>query len=110
MLSCLLLFNSRTQVNSDVVGAQSALTGTFIAILTNFVTVITTLAIMLSLEWRLTLLSVVILPLFILPTRRVGRLLREIRRESMNLNAKMNALMNETLNVSGALLVKLFGR
>jgi ATP-binding cassette subfamily B protein len=99
-----------SRLNSDVVGAQSALTGTFITILTNIVTVVTTLAIMFSLEWRLTLLSVAILPVFIWPTRRVGRVLREIRRESMNLNAKMNALMNETLNVSGALLVKLFGR
>ncbi|MEM7346779.1 MAG: ABC transporter ATP-binding protein [Chloroflexota bacterium] len=99
-----------SRLNSDVVGAQRALTGTFITILANIVTVVTTLAIMISLEWRLTLLSVIILPLFILPTRRVGRVLREIRRDSMDLNAKMNALMNETLNVSGALLVKLFGR
>lgn len=99
-----------SRLNNDVIGAQRALTGTFITILTNLVTVVTTLAIMLSLEWRLTLLGVVILPLFIWPTRRVGRVLREIRRESLDLNAKMNALMNETLNVSGALLVKLFGR
>lgn len=99
-----------SRLNNDVVGAQNALTGTFINVITNVVTVISTLAIMLSLEWRLTLLSVIILPLFILPTRRVGRVLREVRRESMNLNAKMNSLMNETLNVSGVLLVKLFGR
>ncbi len=99
-----------SRLNNDVVGAQSALTGTFITILTNIVTVIATLAIMLSLEWRLTLLSVAIVPLFIWPTRRVGRVLREIRRESLDLNAKMNALMSETLNISGALLVKLFGR
>lgn len=99
-----------SRLNNDVVGAQSALTGTFVNVITNFVTVISTLAIMFTLEWRLTLLSIIILPLFILPTRRVGRILREIRRESMNLNAKMNAMMNETLNVSGVLLVKLFGR
>lgn len=99
-----------SRLNNDVVGAQSALTGTFVNVITNVITVIATLAIMITLEWRLTLLSVIILPLFILPTRRVGRVLREIRRESMNLNAKMNALMNETLNVSGVLLVKLFGR
>ena len=99
-----------SRLNNDVVGAQNAITGTFINVITNVVTVVSTLAIMLSLEWRLTLLSVIILPLFILPTRRVGRVLREVRRESMNLNAKMNALMNETLNVSGVLLVKLFGR
>lgn len=99
-----------SRLNNDVVGAQSALTGTFVNVVTNLVTVISTLVIMFSLEWRLTLLSVIILPLFILPTRRVGRVLREVRRESLNLNAKMNALMNETLNVSGVLLVKLFGR
>ncbi|NJN94985.1 MAG: ABC transporter ATP-binding protein, partial [Anaerolineales bacterium] len=99
-----------SRLNNDVVGAQSALTGTFITILTNIVTVVTTLFIMFSLEWRLTLLSIAILPLFILPTRRVGAKLRQIRRESLDLNAKMNALMNETLNVDGALLVKLFGR
>jgi ATP-binding cassette subfamily B protein len=84
--------------------------GTFIAVITNIATVVSTLAIMISLEWRLTVLSVIILPLFIIPTHRVGRILREIRRESMDANAKMNSLMNETLNVSGVLLVKLFGR
>jgi len=99
-----------SRLNNDVVGAQSALTGTFVNVISNVVTVISTVAIMITLEWRLTLLSVMILPLFILPTRRVGRVLREIRRVSMDLNAKMNALMNETLNVSGVLLVKLFGR
>jgi ATP-binding cassette subfamily B protein len=99
-----------SRLNNDVVGAQNALTGTFINVITNVVTVISTLTIMLFLEWRLTVLSVLILPLFVLPTRRVGRLLREIRRESLDLNARMNGLMHETLNVSGALLVKLFGR
>ncbi|MCB0163841.1 MAG: ABC transporter ATP-binding protein [Anaerolineae bacterium] len=99
-----------SRLNNDVVGAQSALTGTFINILSNIVTVVTVLVVMFSLEWRLTLLSIAILPLFILPTRRIGRILREVRRESLDLNGKMNSLMNETLNVSGALLVKLFGR
>ena len=99
-----------SRLNNDVVGAQSALTGTFINILSNIVTVVTVLVVMFMLEWRLTLLSVSILPLFILPTRRIGRVLREVRRESLDLNGKMNSLMNETLNVSGALLVKLFGR
>jgi ATP-binding cassette subfamily B protein len=99
-----------SRLNNDVVGAQTALTGTFVNVITNVVTVTATLAIMITLEWRLTLLSIIILPLFILPTRRVGRLLREVRRESLDLNARMNALMQETLNVSGVLLVKLFGR
>ena len=98
------------RLNNDVVGAQRAITGTLINIVTNVVTLIFTLAIMLTLEWRLTLIGLVILPLFILPARRVGRLLRAITRESMDLNAQMNAHMNETLNVSGALLVKIFGR
>ncbi|MFQ5613279.1 MAG: ABC transporter ATP-binding protein [Anaerolineae bacterium] len=99
-----------SRLNNDVVGAQRALTGTLITILTNVVTVISIVAIMLALEWRLTLLSLSILPLFVWPARKVGRVLRQLRRESLDQNAKMNALMTETLNVSGALLVKLFGR
>ena len=99
-----------SRLNNDVVGAQRAVTGTFINIVTNFISVAATLIIMFSLEWRLTLLSIVIVPLFVAPTRRVGQKLRKIRRQSMELNAKMNALMQETLNVDGALLVKLFGR
>jgi ATP-binding cassette subfamily B protein len=107
--------NSRTgeimaRLNNDVVGAQQAVTSTTVNIVTNAVTLVGTLAIMLSLEWRLTLAAVVILPLFIAPARRVGRILRRVTRQSFDLNAQMNAMMNETLNVSGALLVKLFGR
>ncbi|HLF28367.1 MAG TPA: ABC transporter ATP-binding protein [Anaerolineae bacterium] len=98
------------RLNNDVVGAQRAITGTLISILTNVVTLVIALAIMLSLEWRLTLIGVAILPLFILPARRVGGVLRAITRQSMDLNAQMSALMNETLNVSGALLMKIFGR
>ena len=79
-------------------------------IVSNLVSVISTILIMLALEWRLTLLGISILPLFVLPARRVGRVLRQLRRQSMEYNAEMNAVMNETLNVSGALLVKLFGR
>jgi ATP-binding cassette subfamily B protein len=99
-----------SRLNNDVVDAQRAVTGTFIDIITNLVTLATTLAIMLSLEWRLTLVSIIIFPLFVLPARRVGRVLRQIVREAMEKNAAMNAMMNETLNVSGALLTKLFGR
>jgi len=99
-----------SRLNNDVVGAQNALTRTFINIVTNLVTVVATVTIMFSLEWRLTLLSIAIVPLFLAPTRRVGRKLRKIRRQSLNLNAKMNVLMQETLNIDGALLVKLFGR
>ena len=99
-----------SRLNNDVVGAQRALTGTFINIVTNLVTIVATVTIMLSLEWRLTLLSIAIVPIFLAPTRRVGRKLREVRRESLNLNARMNNLMQETLNIDGALLVKLCGR
>lgn len=99
-----------SRLNNDVVGAQNAITGTLVTLISNSVTLVATLVIMLGLEWRLTLLSVAILPLFVLPARRVGRRLRAITRESMQHNARMNAMMNETLNISGALLVKIFGR
>jgi ATP-binding cassette, subfamily B, bacterial len=99
-----------SRLNNDVVGAQRAVTGTIVTIISNIASLVATLAIMIALEWRLTLLGLIVLPLFILPARRVGRILRDIRRRSMELNAEMNANMNETLNVSGALLVKLFGR
>lgn len=99
-----------SRLNNDVVGAQRAVTGTLVTLISNMVSLVATLAIMLSLEWRLTLMAVAVLPLFVLPARRVGTLLRSITRQSMDLNAKMNALMNETLNISGAILVKIFGR
>ncbi|MGD2162757.1 MAG: ABC transporter ATP-binding protein [Anaerolineales bacterium] len=112
-----LRFYTNTQVgelmsrlNNDVIGAQRAITGTLVTILSNTFSLIATLIIMISLEWRLTLLGIAILPLFILPARRVGNVLRDIARQSMEKNARMNALMNETLNISGALLVKIFGR
>ncbi len=99
-----------SRLNNDVVGAQRAVTGTLVTIVSDSISLIATLLIMLALDWRLTLISVAILPLFIFPARRIGRVLRKIAREQMNMNARMNALMNETLNISGALLVKIFGR
>lgn len=99
-----------SRLNNDVVGAQRAISNTLVSILSNVVTLVATLSIMLALEWRLTLLGLVILPLFMAPARRIGRVLRGLSRKSMELNAEMNATMNETLNISGALLVKLFGR
>ena len=99
-----------SRLNNDVVGAQRAVSGTIVDIVSNIITLVVTLAVMLSLEWRLTLLSIVVLPLFVLPARRVGILLRDVVRKQLSLNAEMNAMMNETLNVSGALLVKIFGR
>jgi len=99
-----------SRLNNDVVGAQRAVTTTLVGIITNIIMLTITLAIMLSLQWQLTILAVAILPLFILPSRRIGRILRRLTREQMENNSKMNALMGETLNVSGALLVKLFGQ
>jgi ATP-binding cassette subfamily B protein len=99
-----------SRLNNDVVGAQNAISNTLVGILTNIVQAAVILAVMLTLEWRLSLVSVVIMPLFILSARRLGGRLREIARQQMDANAQMNALMNETLNIGGALLVKLFGR
>jgi ATP-binding cassette subfamily B protein len=99
-----------SRLNNDVVGAQNAISNTIVGIVTNLIEAIALLAIMLTLEWRLTLVSVVIMPLLVIAARRLGTVLRDIAREAMDHNAKMNAHMNETLNIGGALLVKLFGR
>lgn len=99
-----------SRLNSDVIGAQQAVTSTFVSLVANTFTVAATLIIMSRLEWRLTLLAVSILPLFIFASRHVGKRLRDIRRRQMAANAEMNSVMQETLSVSGALLVKLFGR
>jgi ATP-binding cassette subfamily B protein len=99
-----------SRLNNDVVGAQNAISNTIVGIITNIVEAVAILAVMLTLEWRLTVVSVLILPLFILAAQRLGIVLRDIARRAMDLNAAMNAHMNETLNIGGALLVKLFGR
>jgi ATP-binding cassette subfamily B protein len=99
-----------SRFNNDVVGAQSAVTGTLPDIVTNGVTLLSTLAVMISIEWRLALLSVVVLPLFLLPARRVGGILRRIRRQSLEYKAEMSNIITETLGINGALLVKTFGR
>jgi ATP-binding cassette subfamily B protein len=99
-----------SRLNNDVVGAQNAISNTIVSMITNIVQVVAVLVVMLTLEWRLTLISIVILPLFILTARRMGVKLRDISRQQMEANAQMNATMNETLNIGGALLVKLFGR
>jgi ATP-binding cassette subfamily B protein len=99
-----------SRLNNDVVGAQNAISNTIVSIVTNLVEAIALLVVMSLLEWRLTLVSVLILPLFILAARRLGTVLRDIARQAMEMNAQMNAHMNETLNIGGALLVKLFGR
>lgn len=99
-----------SRFEDDVVGAQSTITGTIPSILTNGVTLIGTLAVMFAIEWRLTLMAIAVVPLFLLPARRVGVVLREIRRKAMNYNADMASIVNETLSISGALLAKTFGR
>jgi len=112
-----LQFFTRTQtgalvsrLNNDVMGAQRAFTSTLSGVVSNVIQLVLTAAVMFSLSWQITVLSLFMLPLFILPARRVGKKLAEITRESYNLDAKMNATMTERFNVSGALLVKLFGR
>jgi ATP-binding cassette subfamily B protein len=112
-----IAFFTRTQtgalisrLNNDVVGAQTAVTGTLGSVVSNVVVLVTTLGAMLALEWRLTVLSLVVLPVFIIPARRVGVRLQDISREQMGLNASMNTQMTERFNVAGAMLVKLFGR
>ena len=99
-----------SRLNNDVVGAQNAISNTVVNIITNSVQAAVVLGVMLSLEWRLTLVSVAVLPLSILVSRRLSETLRDTARRQMDMNARMNAHMNETLNISGALLVKLFGR
>ena len=99
-----------SRLNNDVVGAQRAVNTTLVSIVTNSMSVVVTLALMLILEPRLTLLGLIVVPFFILPARRMSSVLRSIARFQMEQNAKMNALMNETLNISGVMLVKLFGR
>ena len=99
-----------SRLNNDVVGAQNAISNTFVNIITSLIQAVVLLSVMLALEWRLTLISIAILPLFLVAARQLGNRLRKIARLQLDLNANMNAMMNEMLNISGALLVKLFGR
>ncbi|MBC8099519.1 MAG: ABC transporter ATP-binding protein, partial [Armatimonadetes bacterium] len=99
-----------SRLNSDVVDAQRAINDTIVGIITNVFSVVSVLLVMLAMEWRLTILGVLVLPFFIVVARRIGGVLRTISRDQMKYNAQMNAMMGETLNISGALLVKLFGR
>ena len=99
-----------SRLNNDVVGAQTAVTSTLVSIISNLIQMITVLVVMLTLEWRLTLISLIIAPLFILVVQQLSKRLRVIVRKQLEVNASMNAMMNETLNIGGALLVKLFGQ
>src|SRR3989440_9287580 len=112
-----LQFFTRTQtgalvsrLNNDVLGAQQAFTSTLSGVVSNVIQLVLTAAVMFTLSWQVTALSLVLLPVFILPARRIGRKLAGITRESYQLDAKMNATMTERFGVAGALLVKLFGR
>jgi ATP-binding cassette subfamily B protein len=112
-----LAFFTRTQtgalvsrLNNDVLGAQQAFTDTLSSVVSNLITVTIVLITMLLLNWQITLVALTLLPVFVLPARWVGRRLQSITRESYGLNAQMNTTMTERFNVSGALLVKLFGR
>ena len=99
-----------SRFNNDVIGAQSAISNTFVNIVTNLIQAVAVLSVMFTLEWRLTLISIAILPFFLVAARKLGNRLRTVARLQLDLNAKMNAVLNELLNISGALLVKLFGR
>ena len=110
-------FFSRTQtgalvsrLNNDVIGAQRAFTSTLSGVVSNVIALALTLGVMLTLSWQITLGALVLLPIFVLPARRVGRRLAAITREAAELNASMNTTMTERFNVAGAMLVKLFGR
>jgi ATP-binding cassette subfamily B protein len=98
-----------SRLNNDVIGAQTAVTSTLGSIVSNVIVLVTTLGAMFWLQWQLTLLTLVVLPMFIVPARRVGVRLQAIAREQMGHNAAMNTQMTERFNVAGATLVKLFG-
>ena len=99
-----------TRLNNDVLGAQQAFTGTLSSIVSNVIGAIIVIASMLYFSWQITLLSLLLIPLFIIPARLLGSRLQAMTRESYALNAQMNTTLTERFNVSGALLVKLFGR
>ncbi|PFG38823.1 ATP-binding cassette subfamily B protein [Georgenia soli] len=98
-----------TRLNSDVIGAQRAFTSTLSGVVSNVISVVVVLATMLALSWEITLLALTVVPLLLLPARRVGRRLAGLNRRGMELNAELGNRMTERFNVGGALLVKLFG-
>ncbi len=98
-----------SRLSNDVLGAQRAVTGTLGSVVSNVVLLITNGAAIVFLEWRLALIAMVLLPLFLIPAKRVGKRLQALTRRQMELNADMQGTMTERFNVSGALLVKLFG-
>jgi ATP-binding cassette subfamily B protein len=99
-----------SRLNTDVIGAQQAFTSTMSGVVGNVIGLVAVLVAMLALSWQITLMSLVLLPIFLLPARWMGRTLQGLTREQMTLNAEMSTQMTERFNVAGALLVKLFGR
>ena len=99
-----------SRLNSDVIGAQQAITSTLSGVVSNVLSLILVLAAMFYLSWLVTLAALVLIPLFILPARALGRRMQRLTRESMQLDAAMGSTMTERFNVAGAMLVKLFGR
>jgi ATP-binding cassette subfamily B protein len=99
-----------SRLNSDVIGAQQAFTSTLGGVIGNMISLIIVLTTMFILSWQVTLVSLLLVPLFLFPARWMGRRLQSMTRDQMSLNAVMSAQMSERFNVSGALLVKLFGR
>ena len=99
-----------TRMTSDIGGVQSVITGTFTSILSNSITLIAALAVMYQRNWMLATLGVLVIPLFVLPSRRAGKTRWELTRESQACSDEINGILNETLSVSGQMLVKLFGK
>ncbi|WP_188113956.1 ABC transporter ATP-binding protein [Streptomyces apricus] len=99
-----------SRLNNDVIGAQRAFSNTLSGVVGNLVTLLLTLAVMLTLSWQITLLALVLLPVFVVPARRVGRRMARLQREAADLNAAMGTRMTERFSAPGATLVKLFGR
>lgn len=99
-----------SRLNNDVIGAQRAFSNTLSGVVANLVTLTLTLVVMLGISWQITLLSLLLLPVFVLPARRIGRRMAGMQREAANLNASMSTQMTERFSAPGATLVKLFGR
>ncbi|AJE39492.1 ABC transporter ATP-binding protein [Streptomyces nodosus] len=99
-----------SRLNNDVIGAQRAFSNTLSGVVGNLVTLLLTLVVMLSLSWQITLLALVLLPVFVVPARRMGRRMARLQREAADLNAAMGTRMTERFSAPGATLVKLFGR
>ncbi|MFJ4690353.1 ABC transporter ATP-binding protein [Streptomyces sp. NPDC088766] len=99
-----------SRLNNDVIGAQRAFSNTLSGVVSNLVTLVLTLAVMLTLSWQVTLLALALLPVFVVPARRMGRRMAEMQREAAALNAVMGTRMTERFSAPGATLVKLFGR